>query len=170
MKVEIDNWRWSGVPFFLRTGKRLAKSVTEVAVKFRQAPARLFPHFRCLATTNEIVFEMKPGQGIHFNFCARAPGLETRSMGGDMAFEFPPGPFGRYAKGYEKLLLDAMLGDPMLFPNSTFVEQGWRLVQPLLEAWQTHTRDEMPQYASGSDGPKEAHALLAESGHFWRPL
>lgn len=170
LKVEIDNWRWSGVPFFLRTGKSLAKGVTEIAVTFRQAPARLFPDFQCVGRSNEMVFDMKPGQGIHLNFCARAPGLQTRVMGGDMAFEFPQGPFGTHAKGYEQPLHDAMLGDPMLFASAEFVEQGWRLVQPLLDAWQPTSGGQLPQYAAGSEGPKEADALLAQTGHAWRPL
>jgi glucose-6-phosphate 1-dehydrogenase len=170
MKVEIDNWRWSGVPFFLRTGKSLAKGVTEIAVKFRQAPARLFPNFQCLGQSNEVIFEMKPGQGIHLNFCARAPGLETRVMGGDMAFEFPEGPFGSHAKGYEQPLHDAMLGDPMLFASAEFVEQGWRLVQPLLDAWRPGSAAKLSLYAAGSNGPSDADALLARTGHAWRPL
>ncbi len=171
MKVEIDNWRWSGVPFFLRTGKSLSKAVTEVAVQFRPAPARLSPNIAlCTAPPNQIVFEMKPNQGIHMSVCARAPGLETSIMRGDMAFEFPAGPFGAHAKGYERPLRDAMLGDPFLFPSAKFVEQGWRLVQPLLDAWSRKFVGDIPKYPAGSEGPKEADELLARSGHAWRLL
>ena len=171
MKVEIDNWRWSGVPFFLRTGKSLSKAVTEIAVQFRPAPARLSPNIAsCTAPPNQIVFEMKPNQGIHLSVCARAPGLETSIMRGDMAFEFPAGPFGVHAKGYERPLRDAMLGDPFLFPSAKFIEQGWKLVQPLLDAWSRKSVDDIPKYAAGSEGPKEADALLARSGHAWRLL
>ncbi|HEY6454313.1 MAG TPA: glucose-6-phosphate dehydrogenase [Steroidobacteraceae bacterium] len=171
LRVEIDNWRWSGVPFFLRTGKRLAKSVTEIAVQFRPAPARLFPNIASgAAAPNAIVFEMKPAQGIHIDFCARAPGLENRLMSGDMAFEFPAGPFGSHAKGYERPLRDAMLGDPILFPGTTLIEQGWKLVQPLLDAWSGQKRADVPRYAAGSQGPREAERLLAQSGHSWRAL
>jgi glucose-6-phosphate 1-dehydrogenase len=171
LKLEIDNWRWSGVPFFLRTGKRLAKSVTEIAVQFRPAPARLFPKMAAsIVPPNQIVFEMKPKQGIHMTFGARAPGLDNRLMAGDMAFEFPAGPFGDNAKGYEGPLRDAMLGDPILFPSAAFIEQGWNLVQPLLDAWSARKGAVIPKYASGSQGPREADALLARTGHAWRAL
>jgi glucose-6-phosphate 1-dehydrogenase len=171
MKVEIDNWRWSGVPFFLRTGKSLSKAVTEIAVQFRPAPVRLSRDLAlCTAPSNQIVFEMKPNQGIHLTACARAPGLETSIMRGDMAFEFPGGPFGAHAKGYERPLRDAMLGDPFLFPSAEFVEQGWRLVQPLLDAWSRKSIGDIPKYPAGSEGPKEADELLARSGHSWRLL
>jgi glucose-6-phosphate 1-dehydrogenase len=171
MKVEIDNWRWSGVPFFLRTGKSLSKSVTEIAVQFRPAPARLSPNIAPSASPpNQIIFEMKPNQGIHLSVCARAPGLETSIMRGDMAFEFPGGPFGEHAKGYERPLRDAMLGDPFLFPSAKFVEQGWKLIQPLLDAWSRKSDRDIPKYPAGSEGPKEAGELLARSGHSWRLL
>ena len=171
LKLEIDNWRWCGVPFFLRTGKSLAKSVTEIAVQFRPAPARLFPDVASATTPlNQIIFEMKPGQGIHLTFGARAPGLETQVMPGDMAFEFPPGPFGGNAKGYERPLRDAMLGNPLLFPSAAFIEQGWRLIQPLLDAWAPRKGREIPKYAAGSQGPEQAAALLAHTGHKWREL
>jgi glucose-6-phosphate 1-dehydrogenase len=171
LRLEIDNWRWSGVPFFLRTGKRLTQSVTEIAVQFRPAPARLFPNIAAnTAAPNAIVFEMKPTQGIHIAFCARAPGLENKVMAGDMAFEFPAGPFGNEAKGYERPLHDAMLGDPILFPSATFIEQGWKLVQPLLDAWSPESRASVPKYAAGSRGPREADQLLAQTGHSWRVL
>jgi glucose-6-phosphate 1-dehydrogenase len=171
LKLEIDNWRWSGVPFFLRTGKSLAKSVTEIAVQFRPAPARLFPSVASdTAPVNQIIFEMKPNQGIHLTFGARAPGLENQVMPGDMAFEFPPGPFGGNAKGYERPLRDAMLGNPVLFPSAAFIEQGWQLVQPLLDAWAPKKGKDIPKYAAGSQGPVEADALLAHTGHKWRQL
>jgi glucose-6-phosphate 1-dehydrogenase len=171
LKLEIDNWRWSGVPFFLRTGKSLAKSVTEIAVQFRPAPGRLFPNVASVMTpVNQIIFEMKPRQGIHLTFGARAPGLENQVMPGDMAFEFPPGPFGGNAKGYERPLRDAMLGNPVLFPSALFIEQGWQLIQPLLDAWAPSKAKDIPKYAAGSQGPEAADALLARTGHTWREL
>jgi glucose-6-phosphate 1-dehydrogenase len=171
MKVEIDNWRWSGVPFFLRTGKSLAAAVTEIAVQFRPAPASLLPNIAlCTAPPNQMVFQMKPKQGIQLSVCTRAPGLETSVMRGDLEFEFPEGPFGSHAKGYERPLRDAMLGNPFLFPSAAFVEQGWKLVQPLLDAWSRKNSKDIPKYAAGSQGPAEADELLARSGHCWRPL
>ena len=171
LNLEIDNWRWSGVPFFLRTGKSLAKSVTEIAVQFRPAPARLFPNVAsATAPVNQIIFEMKPKQGIRLTFGARAPGLENQVFPSDMAFEFPPGPFGGNAKGYERPLRDAMLGNPLLFPSAAFIEEGWRLIQPLLDAWAPRKGRDIPKYAAGSQGPREAETLLAHTGHKWREL
>ena len=171
LKLQIDNWRWSGVPFFLRTGKSLAKAVTEIAVQFRPAPARLLPNIGLrTAPPNQIVFEMKPTQGIATSFCVRAPGLDENVMAGELAYEFPPGPFGNNAKGYEGPLRDAMLGEPMLFPSAAFIEQGWKLVQPLLDAWSPENKSALAKYPAGSEGPREADALLAQSGHQWRPL
>ena len=171
VKLDIDNWRWAGVPFFLRTGKSLAKAVTEIVVQFRPAPKRHFPNVAAgSAPPNQLIFEMKPRQGIHMTFGARAPGLESKVMPGDMAFEFPEGPFGSRAKGYERPLRDAMLGDPLLFPSAAFIEQGWKLVQPLLDAWAPGKGARMPIYPAGSAGPREADALLARTGHHWRPL
>jgi glucose-6-phosphate 1-dehydrogenase len=171
LKLQIDNWRWSGVPFFLRTGKSLAKAVTEIAVQFRPAPARLFPNIGLgTAPPNQIVFEMKPKQGISTSFCVRAPGLDENVMPGEMAYEFPQGPFGKNAKGYEGPLRDAMSGNPMLFPSAAFIEQGWRLVQPLLDMWSPQHKSGPAKYPAGSDGPREADALLAQGGHRWRPL
>lgn len=171
LQLEIDNWRWAGVPFFLRTGKSLAQSVTEIAVQFRPAPARLFPNSTAdNVAPNQLIFQMKPKQGIQMTFGARAPGLNNQVRAAEMAFEFPAGPFGNNAKGYERPLHDAMLGDPLLFPGSAFIEQGWKLVQPLLDAWSAKAGGAIPQYAAGSDGPREAQALLARTGHQWRPL
>jgi glucose-6-phosphate 1-dehydrogenase len=91
-------------------------------------------------------------------------------MRGDMAFEFPAGPFGTHAKGYERPLRDAMLGDPFLFPSAKFVEQGWKMIQPLLDSWSAKSAGEIAKYPAGSEGPKEADDLLARSGHAWRLL
>jgi glucose-6-phosphate 1-dehydrogenase len=113
---------------------------------------------------------MKPKQGIQLSVCTRAPGLETSVERGDLDFEFPDGPFGSHAKGYERPLRDAMLGDPFLFPSAAFIEQGWRLVQPLLDAWSSKSAGEIPKYRAGSAGPVEADGLLARSGHAWRTL
>ncbi len=91
-------------------------------------------------------------------------------MGGNMTYEFPAGPFGNHAKGYERLLHDAMCADPILFASAQFVEEGWRLVQPLLDAWQDPAGATLAKYPAGSDGPREADVLLAQTGHRWRPL
>lgn len=170
MRVEIDNWRWSGVPFYLRTGKRMRKAVTEIIVTFRQPPARLFPNAKeSDKTANQLVFNLQPTQEIRLQFGAKSPGLKTVVERESMEFQFPAGPFGDHGKGYERLLHDVMIGNPTLFQSAQFVEQGWKLVQPLLDAWKQAPED-FPNYASGSVGPEAADALLAASGHSWNPL
>ena len=171
MHVEIDNWRWSGVPFYLRTGKRMTQALTEVIVTFRQPPARLFPNTRWSDTSaNQLSFNLQPDQQIDLSFGARSPGIDTTVCAQVMSFQFPSGPFGTHGKGYEALLRDVMLGDTTLFQSAEFVEHGWQLVQPLLEAWQEPPMEPFPNYAAGSAGPKAADDLLAANGHQWQSL
>lgn len=171
MRVEIDNWRWSGVPFYLRTGKRLSQAVTEIVVTFRQPPARLFPSAeQSDQSPNQLFFKLQPDPGISLTFGTKAQGLTTTVDGGSMNFQFPEGPFGNHGKGYERLLHDVMRGNPTLFQRAEFVDAGWRMVQPLLEAWSEPPREVFPNYAAGSTGPKAADDLLAASGHAWHSL
>ncbi len=171
IQLEIANWRWAGVPFYLRTGKRMTRALTEIVVTFRQPPARLFPNpGRSDHSPNQLIFNLQPDQQINLSFAARSPGMETIVMQGQMSFQFPAGPFSTHGKGYERLLRDAMVGDATLFPSAAFVEQGWRLVQPLLDAWQQPPNEPFPNYASGSAGPGAADALLATNGHEWQSL
>ena len=171
LRVEIDNWRWSGVPFYLRTGKRMAEALTEIVVTFRQPPARLFPNAKISDhSPNKLVFNLQPSQGIYLSLGTRAPGLQTLVAQERMSFEFPAGPFGKHNMGYERLLRDVMLGDSTLFQRAEFVEQGWKLVQPLLDAWQEPPAEPFPNYAAGSSGPKAADDLLAQCGHAWHSL
>jgi glucose-6-phosphate 1-dehydrogenase len=171
LRVDIDNWRWSGVPFYLRTGKRLARALTEIVVTFRQPPARLFPNAKHSdQARNQLVFNLQPTQEIRLTFGAKAPGLKTMVEPESMDFQFPAGPFGAHAKGYERLLHDVMVGNSILFQRAEFVEQGWRMVQPLLEAWQNPPDGGFPNYAAGSAGPQAADDLLAASGHAWHLL
>ncbi len=169
-KVEIDNWRWSGVPFYLRTGKRLAQATTEVIVTFRQSPVQLNPGGNAGDTApNALFFSLQPKPGIRLQFGTKKPGLQSAVEQGQMTFAFPQGPFGAHAKGYERLLHDVMVGNPMLFQRADFVDEGWRMVEPLLQAWQ-QPDNTLPNYASGSDGPEAADKLLASSGRSWYPL
>lgn len=171
MRVEIDNWRWSGVPFYLRTGKRLTKAITEIVVTFRHPPAHLFPNAKNSdRSPNQLIFNLQPTQQIQLSFGAKAPGMMTVVNQECMSFQFPAGPFGTHGKGYERLLHDVMVGDTSLFQRAEFVEQGWMLVQPLLEAWQGPPSEPFPNYAVGSAGPKAADDLLAANGHSWSPL
>ena len=171
MKVEIDNWRWAGVPFYLRTGKRLTHALTEIIVTFRQPPARLFPQSKeNNKSPNQLIFNLQPMQQIQLFFGAKAPGLKTVVNQEAMSFQFAAGPFGNHAKGYERLLHDVMTGDTTLFQRAEFVEAGWRMVQPLLDAWGATKPEDFPNYAAGTDGPKAADDLLAANGHAWTPL
>ncbi len=171
MRVEIDNWRWSGVPFYIRTGKRLSCALTEIVVTFRQPPARLFPNQQQSdQAANQLLFNLQPEQSIQMSFGTKAPGLQTMVEHGAMSFQFPSGPFKTHGKGYERLLHDVMLGDATLFQRAEFVEAGWRMVQPLLDAWKLPDGANFPNYAAGSNGPKAADELLAASGHSWHSL
>lgn len=171
MRVEVDNWRWSGVPFYLRTGKRMTRALTEIVVTFRQPPARLFPNKKLSDhSPNQLVFHLQPSPSISLDVGTRAPGLQTVVAPGRMSFEFPSGQFGDHTKGYERLLRDVMLGDSTLFQRAEFVEEGWKMVQPLLDAWQTPPAAPFPNYPAGSAGPKACDELLAQCGHAWHPL
>ena len=171
MQVEIDNWRWSGVPFYIRTGKRLPCALTEIVITFRQPPARLFPsNGQSDKSPNQLIFNLQPAQGIQLDFGTKAPGLNTVVDQNSMKFSFPAGPFGNHGKGYERLLHDVMIGNPILFQRAEFVEQGWKMVQPLLDAWSKPPKEDFPNYAAGSTGPKAADDLLANEGHRWHSL
>jgi glucose-6-phosphate 1-dehydrogenase len=171
LKVCVDNWRWAGVPFYLRTGKRLTRAATEIVVTFRQTPARLFPGVSESAQTpNQLFFSLGHDQGIQLRFGSKAPGLTTTVQNGRFEFKLPEGPFGDHGKGYERLLHDVMLGDATLFPGADFIEQGWQMVQPLLDAWSEPPKEGFPNYPAGSAGPKSSDDLLAQLGHTWHSL
>lgn len=169
LDLRIDNWRWAGVPFYLRTGKRLARQVTEVAVHFRHPPMRLFPHEEAL-TSNVIALRLQPDEGISLAFGAKQPGSERRAVPVSMDFcyhqtfgENPP-------SAYAALLLDAMRGDATLFTRRDGVEAQWRIITPIEEAWAAQSEGPLPIYPAGSDGPVAAEELLARNGHRWRSI
>jgi len=171
LKTEIDNWRWSGVPFYIRTGKRCSRALTEIVITFRKPPARLFPtHQRGGLPWNRLFFNLQPDPGIRLAVGVKAPGLTTSANQDLMKLQFTAGPFGDHGKGYERLLHDVMTGNPTLFQRADFVEEGWRLVQPLLDAWKNPPQDAFPNYAAGSSGPKAAEELLSRSGRAWHSL
>ena len=170
MQVEIDNWRWAGVPFYLRTGKHLARRVSEIAICFKQAPYAAFQDTPVSALPfNWLVLEIAPGEGISLQFEIKRPGPMMDLAAVKMDFKygdwFPKEP----NVGYETLLYDVMTGDPTLFMRADMVEQAWRIVQPLLDAWDADKAG-MPIYESGGDGPKPAADLLARGGRSWRSL
>ena len=171
MRVEIDNWRWAGVPFYIRTGKHMSERMTEIAIRFKQAPYAAFKDTPVDALRpNWLVLRIAPDEGISLQFEVKRPGpaVELAAVKMDFHYDdwFPKEP----NVGYETLILDVMLGDQTLFMRADMVEQGWRIVEPVLDAWAQETAG-VPQYASGSNGPAEADALIArDGGRSWRPV
>jgi glucose-6-phosphate 1-dehydrogenase len=171
LKLGIDNWRWAGVPFYLRTGKALCARRTEVAIKFKQAPFRIFsdtPVDRL--AQNFLILSIQPDEGITLQFNAKVPGPVVDLEGVGMSFKYKDYFDAAPSTGYETLIYDCMVGDATLFQRADSVEAGWRAVQPFLEAWHGNGRDGLATYKAGSDGPKEAAALLADDGRRWRSL
>jgi glucose-6-phosphate 1-dehydrogenase len=169
MRLFVDNWRWAGVPFYLRTGKRLPKRLTEVAVQFKRAPLMLFRDTPVRSLTpNTLILRIQPNEGISLCFNAKVPGpferLETVTMNFNYAEYFKAEP----TTGYETLLFDAMTGDQTLFHRMDMVEAGWQVVAPILEEWATDTRSRIPVYEPGSSGPPEADVLIERDGREWR--
>jgi glucose-6-phosphate 1-dehydrogenase len=171
LKLYIETWRWSGVPFFLRTGKRLPKRVTEIAVQFRQPPMELFREVELIPeAANQLVLRVQPDEGISLTFDAKVPGMRMRLEQVKMDFRYGSA-FGRPApEAYERLLLDAMLGDPTLFIRSDEVEYAWRLMTPLLEEWTRVPAPTFPNYEAGTWGPAEANDLFNGTAGGWRRL
>ncbi|MDR3538363.1 MAG: glucose-6-phosphate dehydrogenase [Acetobacteraceae bacterium] len=171
MRLAIDNWRWAGVPFYLRTGKRMARRMTEIAICFRPAPHAPFEdtHVESLPP-NWLVLHIQPDDGISLQFQVKRPGPVVDLATVRMAFHdrdwFPHEP----NVGYETLLYDVMIGDQTLFNRADMVEETWRVVQPVLDAWATEPPRHFPNYQSGSDGPQAAEALLRHDHRTWRPV
>lgn len=168
-EFHIDNWRWAGVPFYVRTGKRLAKGATEIIVHFKQAPQAMFAGRDHDAQQNSIAFRIHPNEGIAMSFDAKRPGSELAIDNVLMDFAYEDTFNVRIPEAYEALLLDAIQGDATLFTRKDGVEAQWRLIDPILAAWQQNA-DGMTGYMAGSEGPAEAEALLSRKGHAWRVL
>jgi glucose-6-phosphate 1-dehydrogenase len=172
VKFEIDNWRWSDVPFYVRSGKRLPKRVSEIAIRFKRVPHLLFGRS---ATTdieqNELVLRIQPDEGVTLRFNAKVPdprGIpETRIREVNMDFLYGSSFATGFPEAYERLLMDAMLGDETLYARRDMVEIGWELVQPILNVWSSE-RPDFPNYEAGTWGPAAADKLLAAAGHQWR--
>jgi len=170
LKLNIDNWRWVGVPFYLRTGKRLAKRHTEIAIQFKRAPFAIFKNsgIRKLHNNNQLVIQIQPTEAISLSFGAKVPGPILRVGSVDMSFEYSQY-FGADAyTGYEVLLYDCMIGDATLFQRADMVEAGWTVVDPILDVWKVLPPRRFPNYAAGSWGPKEADELMARDERQWR--
>jgi glucose-6-phosphate 1-dehydrogenase len=168
MKLYIDNWRWADVPFYLRTGKRLPKRVTEIAIQFKRAPFLLFRQTSVdKLTPNRLVLHLQPDEGISLSFGAKIPGPLVRLGGVNMSFNYKDYFNATPQTGYERLLYDCMCGDATLFQRSDMVEAAWQIVGPILDVWGALPARNFPNYPAGSWGPKESEDLLRRDNRHW---
>ena len=171
LKLGIDNWRWAGVPFYLRTGKYLSARTTEIAVQFRQAPYSLFRDTAVeRLPPNILTLRIQPDEGLSVSFSAKRPGSEIEIDGVAMDFAYRDYFEPLAAVGYETLIYDCLRGDATLFQRADTVEAAWRALQGLLDSWARHRPDDFPNYAAGSAGPDAADRLLARDGRAWLPI
>jgi glucose-6-phosphate 1-dehydrogenase len=169
LKVTIDNWRWADVPFYLRSGKRMARRMTEIVIQFRRVPFMLFrdtpvEHLH----RNQLIIRIQPDEGIELHFGAKVPGPQMRVGGVNMQFCYRDHFGVAPSTGYERLLYDCMIGDATLFQRADMVEAGWRVITPILDVWKALPPRAFPNYAAGSWGPKEADELIERDGRHWR--
>lgn len=169
LKLYLDDWRWAGVPFYLRSGKRLQKRVTEIAIQFKEVPHRLFTDVDSPLLPNVLVIRIQPNEGITLRFGAKLPGPAMRIRWVSMDFRYGSSFGVKPPEAYERLLLDCMLGDSTLYARRDMVERGWEIVTPILNAWKKPAED-FPNYEAGSWGPKAAFDLVKKDGREWRRL
>jgi glucose-6-phosphate 1-dehydrogenase len=171
MKLNVENWRWTGVPFYLRVGKALPQRLTEIAITFKRPPFTLFRDtpIEKLAP-NQLVIEIQPDEGIALGFGAKIPGATVRLGTVKMDFMYADYFGSTPSTGYERLLYDAMAGDATLFQRADMVEAAWRAVDPILDVWASLPPRSFPNYAAGTCGPTEADELLARDGRAWRGI
>jgi glucose-6-phosphate 1-dehydrogenase len=169
MRVYIDDWRWADVPFYLRTGKRLPKRVSEIAIQFKKAPLVLF-RGSCQEQMepNLLIVRIQPDEGISLRFQAKVPGPDVTLGTVRMDFKYADYFGSKPSTGYETLLYDCMTGDSTLFHRADIIETGWKIVTPILEEWEQNRKSPIPTYSAGTWGPKEADDLLARDGRSWR--
>ena len=171
MRLQVDNWRWAGVPFYLRTGKRMARRVSEIAIQFRRPPQLLFRNTPVEhLSRNVLLIRVQPDEGISLRFGAKIPGPSVRM--GNVAMEFKyKDSFGEtVTTGYETLLYDCIKGDPTLYQRADMVEMGWAIVNPVLEVWKALPARTFPNYAAGTWGPDESEEMLKRDGRTWRRI
>jgi len=177
VRLFVDNWRWNGVPFYLRSGKRMTKRSSEIVVQFRSPPHLMFGHLtREAMRPNTLVMRVQPNEGVALNFEVKVPGAAVALTSNieiapvDMEFDYANA-FGEIsAPAYETLLLDVMIGEATLFTRSDEVEAAWRVIDPLIQYWEANKPKRMPGYAAGSWGPREADELIEEDGVEWRDV
>ncbi|MBA3637929.1 MAG: glucose-6-phosphate dehydrogenase [Acidobacteriota bacterium] len=169
LKVQLDSWRWAGVPFYLRTAKRLPKRVTEIAIQFKRPPLQIFKQVSPTpVASNLLIINVQPDEGISLRFEAKLPSTRMQLAPVMMNFRYGSTFGGEVPEAYETLLLDALIGDPTLFARHDFVEASWALISPIHQAWAAHKATGIPTYEAGEWGPAEAHALINADGYRWR--
>jgi len=169
LRLEVDNWRWAGVPFYLRTGKRLARKVTEIAVALKPVPHLAFQEQGSVGVQpNQLILTMQPNEGVSISLGAKIPGTRMRIRPVNMEFLYGTAFLSQSPEAYERLILDAMRGDATLFTRDDEVEAQWRICDPIVSAWADRT-EALPKYAAGADGPQEADSVLRH-GHKWRAI
>jgi glucose-6-phosphate 1-dehydrogenase len=170
LRLNLDSWRWAGVPFYLRTGKRLPKRTTEIAIQFHRPPLQIFKRVSPTPLPSDLlVINVQPDEGISLRFNAKIPSTRMQVAPVMMNFHYGTTFQGEVPEAYETLLLDAMLGDPTLFARHDFVEASWALITPINEMWRA-SRAPVPTYEAGGWGPPEADALIEKDGRRWRTL
>jgi glucose-6-phosphate 1-dehydrogenase len=171
LKLEIDNWRWKGVPFYLRTGKRMPKKVSEISIHFREVPLLIFQSAAQQTSPNVLTMRIQPNEGISLKFEAKTPGPDLRTRTVNMDFSYGSSFGMATADAYHRLLLDCMLGDQTLFTRADEVEAAWNIVMPLINAWESPSDPSlMPQYEAGTWQPTEAEMMINRDQRRWRRL
>ena len=171
LRFQLDSWRWAGVPFYLRTGKRLPKRTTEIAIQFRRPPLQIFKRVSPTSVApNLLIVNVQPDEGISVRFEAKLPGTRMQLAPVMMNFRYGTAFGGGVPEAYETLLLDAMLGDPTLFARHDFVEAAWALITPVHDAWRAEAGASIPAYEAGEWGPHDAADLMTRDGRRWRTL
>jgi glucose-6-phosphate 1-dehydrogenase len=169
LRVEVDNWRWAGVPIYLRTGKRLARKVTEIAVTLKPVPHLAFQAEGSIGVLpNQLVMAVQPNEGVSLSLGAKIPGTRMRIRPVNMEFLYGTAFLSQSPEAYERLLMDAMRGDATLFTRDDEVAEQWRIIDPILERWASED-GALPTYAAGSGGPEEANELMLDDQH-WRAI
>ncbi len=171
LRLHVSNWRWAGVPFYLRTGKRLARKLTEIAVILKPVPHVALQSSGSVGIqANQLVFTLQPDEGVSVSIGAKIPGPRMRIRPVNMEFRYGTSFLSESPEAYERLILDAMRGDATLFTRNDEIEALWGIIDPILDGWAEDQTSPIPQYAAGSAGPKAADDLLAQDGRIWRRL
>ncbi|MCC6579327.1 MAG: glucose-6-phosphate dehydrogenase [Phycisphaeraceae bacterium] len=167
IQLYVDTWRWGGVPFYLRSGKRMAKKMTEIVITFRPTPHCLFRETAAKLKPNQIIINVQPDEGIRLRFEGKVPGTRMDIRDVVMSFDYVSQFKGQPQEAYARMLLDAMRGDQTLFKHRDEVESSWNIVQPVLDAWADQPHDDLPNYAAGTWGPSASDVMMARDNRHW---